>query len=297
MPSSARAQRILWVDNDPGQINSFVEALRDEGYHVFVAASITEAKKVVESTSDLDLVILDMMIPLHGDAEFDEFGKEANGGLSTGVALARWFRRTHRDLRLAGLSVRMDEEVASWFETYGAGYASKYHTRSIPKFLRFVQRALGQRVPVPIRALIVHGHDEHVKWSLKNFLQNRLGLPEPIVLHEQPSHGKTLIEKFEEHAADADVVFVLMTPDDEVVNEPERRARQNVVFELGYFLGVLGRRGGRVIILHKGRTAFPSDIAGLSYINIDGGVEAAAEEIRHELRAALGAAVDVGRLV
>ena len=83
---------------------------------------------------------------------------------------------------------------------------------------------------------------------------------------------------------------MLLTPDDPsaALSDPDaakRRARQNVIFELGFFLGQLGRRSGRVFLLHKGSLDLPSDISGLIYINIDHGVDAAGEQIRRELNA------------
>jgi len=96
------------------------------------------------------------------------------------------------------------------------------------------------------------------------------------------------MEKFEAEADDADVVFVLLTPDDQPSvtggsNDEKRRARQNVIFEMGYFLGKLRRRSGRVLLLHKGPLELPSDISGLVYINISNGVEGAGETIRQEI--------------
>ena len=138
------------------------------------------------------------------------------------------------------------------------------------------------------RAFIVHGHDQTAKLALKNYLQNVVGLPEPIILHERPSMGRTIVEKFEEEAANVDLVLVLLTPDDRGASTTDsddlkRRARQNVVFELGYFLGYFGRRSGKVILLHSGPLELPSDIAGLIYIDISNGIEAAGEDIRREV--------------
>ncbi|OGA67701.1 MAG: hypothetical protein A3G81_11210 [Betaproteobacteria bacterium RIFCSPLOWO2_12_FULL_65_14] len=114
-------------------------------------------------------------------------------------------------------------------------------------------------------------------------------MPEPIILHEQPSMGRTVIEKFEDYAADAQLAFVLLTPDDKVApadssNDLKRRARQNVILELGFFLGKLGRLSGRVFLLHKGPIELPSDLSGVIYIDITGGVDAAGETIRKELK-------------
>ena len=108
------------------------------------------------------------------------------------------------------------------------------------------------------------------------------------ILRDLPSHGRTIIEKFEDVAEHVDIVFVLLTPDDKAAlssapNDVKRRARQNVVFELGYFFAKLQRLGGRVILLHRGGLELPSDIAGLGYVDIGNGIEASGEEIRREL--------------
>jgi predicted nucleotide-binding protein len=86
------------------------------------------------------------------------------------------------------------------------------------------------------------------------------------------------------------VVFVLLTPDDTVVDPTasegeKRRARQNVILELGFFVGKLGRESGRVFLLHKGPIEIPSDIAGVEYIDISNGIKSAGQDIRRELLA------------
>lgn len=134
------------------------------------------------------------------------------------------------------------------------------------------------------KIFIVHGHDALARSELKNYLQNILKYPEPIILSEKILPGKTIIETFEEVAADVGVVFVLLTPDDFVENHPGR-ARQNVIFELGYFMGKFGRKSGRVIVLLKGDVDIPSDLLGVFYICIDQGIMAAGENIRRALRA------------
>src|SRR5882672_12504549 len=93
------------------------------------------------------------------------------------------------------------------------------------------------------RIFVVHGRDEEVRRALVAFLKD-LG-KEPIVLTELPSGGRTVIEKFEHYAAGVDYAVVLLTPDDlgglrSAKPEQRARARQNVLFELGYFVGKLG---------------------------------------------------------
>ncbi len=121
------------------------------------------------------------------------------------------------------------------------------------------------------RVFVVHGHDEAARESTARFLE-RLGI-EAIILHEKPNEGRTIIEKLE-HNASVDFAVVLLTPDDvgavaTSADTMNQRARQNVVLELGYFIGKLGR--DRVCALHKGGVELPSDILGVVYIPLDAG--------------------------
>ncbi len=126
----------------------------------------------------------------------------------------------------------------------------------------------GGKVMAPIpKIFIVHGHDNEAKAEVARFIE-RLGF-QPLILHEQVSKGRTVIEKFE---ANSDVGFavVLLTPDDEgsKKGQPAKpRARQNVVLELGYFVGRLGR--DRVCALRRGEVEIPSDFNGVVYETYD----------------------------
>jgi predicted nucleotide-binding protein len=120
------------------------------------------------------------------------------------------------------------------------------------------------------KVFIVHGHDNEAKEGTARFLE-KLGL-QLIVLHEQPNFGRTIIEKFETYSGDIVFAVVLLTPDDfgGIESAPETRkprARQNVIMELGYFMGRLGRF--RVCALHKGGVELPSDYQGVLYIELD----------------------------
>lgn len=116
------------------------------------------------------------------------------------------------------------------------------------------------------KVFIVHGHDSSAKYELKGLLIS-FGLT-PIILHELPNMGSSsIIEKFENNAKSIDLAIVLLTPDDIGYRKQSRnkkqRARQNVLFELGYFFGLLGR--GKVICVHKKDLEIPSDINGVMY--------------------------------
>ena len=116
---------------------------------------------------------------------------------------------------------------------------------------------------------IVHGKNEGAKDSAARFLTT-LGL-KPIVLHEQPNQGRTIIEKFEQYAQVA-FAIVLLTPDDtgaprDEGTGPKLRARQNVIFELGYFIGKLGRE--KTCALFVKDVELPSDFDGVLYVQLD----------------------------
>jgi predicted nucleotide-binding protein len=130
---------------------------------------------------------------------------------------------------------------------------------------------------------IVHGHSEAAKSQLKSFL-SALGL-EPIILAEQTHHGRTIIEELEYRSKTCSFVFVLMTPDD-IVGSGEtksaRRARQNVILELGWFMGRLGREN--VILMSQGDIELPSDVLGVLYLEFKTDVHEVAAEISKQLR-------------
>ena len=115
---------------------------------------------------------------------------------------------------------------------------------------------------------IVHGHNDKVKIDVARTL-DKLGL-NPIILHEQPNSGKTIIEKFEKYS-NVSFAIILLTDDDmgkakENINL-NPRARQNVVLEMGYFIGKLGRE--RVFILYTPGVELPSDLSGLLYTKLE----------------------------
>jgi predicted nucleotide-binding protein len=118
---------------------------------------------------------------------------------------------------------------------------------------------------------VVHGHDGEAKETVARFL-TKLDL-EPIILHEQANQGRTIIEKFETSSTHVAFAVVLLTPDDlgcaatASKDDLHPRARQNVILELGYFMGRLGRT--RVCALYKGGVELPSDFQGVVYIEFD----------------------------
>jgi len=139
--------------------------------------------------------------------------------------------------------------------------------------LEFYEAPAQSGGPAPVAApdlskvFVVHCHDEGAREAVARFIGD-LGF-QPIILHERANEGRTVIEKVEAHG-DVGFAVVLLTPDDEGCEKggtPGPRARQNVVLELGYFVGRLGRN--RVCALKRGELEIPSDFGGVVYEAFD----------------------------
>jgi len=158
--------------------------------------------------------------------------------------------------------------------------------------------------PFGDKVFIVHGHDETTKQSVARFLE-KLDL-DVVILHEHPDEGKTIIEKLESHSSEVDIGYavVLLTPDDMGMSKSNTgkdgadsslspRARQNVVFELGYFISRLGRK--RVRALYVEGVELPSDYKGVLYTQLDNS-GAWKLELAREIKAA-GIYLDLNKIV
>ena len=280
--------RIFIVDDDYAS-EILADTLRNVGHDVQRLHSADEALQEIEQIAAADLLILDVMMPPGGP------DPTTSGGRTAGMAVYRQLRKVNKSLPVLALTASSDKDVFIVFQQDPrTTVVPKWSAPSMSELLSRIDGVLGCAPTNPRpRSFIVHGHDEATKWAVKNYLQNTLGLPEPTILHEQPSFGRTIIEKFEAYSAESALVFVLLTPDDVVAgltatDEERRRARQNVILELGHFLGAFGRTAGRVFLLYKGPLELPSDLAGLCYIDISAGVEAAGEVLRKELAHVIG---------
>lgn len=136
------------------------------------------------------------------------------------------------------------------------------------------------------KVFVVHGRDKTALLETESLLR-RIGL-EPIVLHRMANNGMTLIEKFEKFS-DVKYAVVLLTPDDiGALNEDypnyRFRARQNVIFEMGFFYGKLGR--SNVCCIYKSNVELPSDIDGVAYLPYNQSVEEVEMALLRELKAA-----------
>jgi predicted nucleotide-binding protein len=152
--------------------------------------------------------------------------------------------------------------------------ASKQLDQALQKVIQgFSSRATAEEPPTSARAprvFVIHGHNIAIRETVARFIE-RLGSA-VIILNEQPSQGRTIIEKFES-LSDVDYAVAIMSADDvgaakSAAHSPmQSRARQNVVFELGFFAAKLGR--SRIAVLYEEGIELPSDFSGIVYIPID----------------------------
>jgi len=129
---------------------------------------------------------------------------------------------------------------------------------------------------------IIHGKDE-ARWrELKDIMKGDFNL-KPIILSEQPDTGATIIEKFEKYAQSCSCAIAIFTPDDEVMsgNVNYLQARPNVIYEIGWFCGKLGR--DKVILLLKEGTTIFSDFGGIIQKRFVKCIAEKANDIRKDL--------------
>lgn len=111
------------------------------------------------------------------------------------------------------------------------------------------------------KVFVVHGHDLHLRDEVCRVIES-LSLV-PVVLADTAGSSQTIIELIEKHGR-VDHAVCLLTADDiggARDGELRSRARQNVIWEVGYFFGVLGRN--RVSIVSDSNVELPSNILGL----------------------------------
>ncbi|HSY42449.1 MAG TPA: nucleotide-binding protein [Candidatus Acidoferrum sp.] len=135
-----------------------------------------------------------------------------------------------------------------------------------PRIKRPAESAANKAKP---KIFLVHGQNEAIREMVARFIE-KLGC-EAIILHEQPNQGKTIFQKFHDHSA-VEFAVVLLTGDDRggridiSFDGQSKRARQNVILEMGFFLGKLGAQN--VCCLYEDGVELPSDYDGMLYVSL-----------------------------
>lgn len=204
----------------------------------------------------------------------DELGSMASGAID---AFRIWYG--HARALFSRYFAKDNEDYSAFINEYpgGRSYAYQVFYRNVyPHYVTLldtinsIDNDVDKRKTI-VRSnevFIVHGHDLSMRDTVDGFLK-RIGL-KPVILANQSNEGRTLIEKFEQRTLKIDYAVVLFSDQEDVGrahNETvlKSRARQNVILELGYFIGKLGR--SRVCVLKKGNVEPPSDIHG--FVSID----------------------------
>lgn len=266
--------RILVVDDNAEFLEAVARFLSSD-FVVDVALSVPEALRQL-SDREYDAAVVDMRFREGPEAGLQVLDYIKSNNMATAPIV------------LTG-HASVENAIAALRDFDSSDYILKSQRDTPVRLLRSLLRIVKGKGGLRPRSFIVHGHDGATLYELKDYLQSTLGLPPPLVLRDLPSLGRTVVEKLEEETCGVDLVFVLLTPDDIAVppgvrDLEKRRARQNVIFELGYFYGRLQRSSGRILLLYKGDLELPSDITGIVYVDITGGIVSAGEGIRKELR-------------
>ena len=132
------------------------------------------------------------------------------------------------------------------------------------------------------KVFIIHGHDKVARLELEKLLKEfKL---DPIVLQDTPGESlDTIISKFERAAKECVAAIALFTPDDEL-KDGMFRPRQNVVLELGYFMGRDQQQDRKIIILKRNPIEGPSDIHGIETFNFEKSVEEVSMKLQKQLK-------------
>jgi predicted nucleotide-binding protein len=288
------AESVILADNEFGAKSSPPKIQQENMARRPVQAEAPQPAKFSEGELRAGIVRLNKRVaaiegfdPNSVQSQFDDPGLEALKA-SIADALDRTFGNDTVERRRYGNAADFDTGPISMYERTSIQEVRTSVKASRDRNLALLKQAIasleeqleemgeteeraGSEEPIsrtPSRKIfVVHGHDEGARETVARFIE-RIGF-EPIILHEQANRGRTIIEKVEAHG-DVDFAVVLLTPDDVGGTSPEAlrpRARQNVILELGYFVGLLSR--ARVCALRKGDLEIPSDYAGVVYQPFD----------------------------
>lgn len=276
---------ILLADNDIEFLKTQREILEAEGYSVIPAASLLEAKRILKARQ-VSLLILDIRL-IDDDDEKDV----------SGLILAKEIGRAVPKIILTRFPTYEAVRDALGPTVDGLSSADNFIAKQegADALLLAVRKVMAsEHINTRRDVFIVHGHDEAAREAVARFIE-KLGL-RPIILREQPGKGSAIIEQIE-HYSEVGFVVVLFTGDDvgypkDSAREKRPRARQNVIFELGFFVGKLGR--ARVCSLYKEGVEILSDYQGVLYIPLDPS-EGWKLKLAQEIREA-GISVDLSKI-
>jgi CheY-like chemotaxis protein len=278
-----KGKNIFIIEDDRSMREFLILNLENVGCIVSSVNNVDDAfDTFAKNEISFEIAIVDMYIPQSSDLKIDR--------IMRGEELSYMIKKNSPGTKIIGISLHFEKVLRTPLKDLFSAFISKddlpleSHPIILFETIESILQSPLNKLP---KIFIIHGKNEIKLLELNNYIQNDLKLGRPIILREKASSGKTIIEKFETEARDTDLVFALMTPDDSALLTDEveiGRARQNVIFELGYFYASLKRCRGKIILLIENPLEIPSDLLGIVYINISRGIKAADNEIKNELR-------------
>jgi hypothetical protein len=204
-----------------------------------------------------------------------------------GLRLARAIKKEWPQIPLVCLSNIVSADAVEWFKRYGIGYFHKHQLASSMRlFLRTIEQAVTGLKPPP-STLIVHGHADRLLGELKDYLVGELQWSEVRALKEIPSTGRTVLQKFSDEAQEADLIFMLLSPEDITFASADQlesgQGNNGLGFELGHFLGSSNRRQCKVVVLMTAGAALPLSAGEVAVIDASAGLPSVQDRMRLEL--------------
>ncbi|HXT68564.1 MAG TPA: TIR domain-containing protein [Vicinamibacterales bacterium] len=249
--------RVLIADDKADQLETWSGVLEDAGFSVLAARSVSEVRDILDGESQPDLAVLDLHLNTGQPNDL------------SGLLLAKEFSSDRLPIILFSDSLTVKALLAlrpprGSVPTPGIDVVSK--EEGAPALVDAVRAAYKPRV------FVAHGRDLRTKQEVVEFLQGSRTMP--VSLESVSGTGQVLIEKFVRNA-NVHFAVVLMTPDDvgrcrKGEKKFRHRARQNVIFELGYFLGKLGRNRVAALYREDGeKLELPSNYEGVAMIRME----------------------------
>jgi hypothetical protein len=259
---------------DHQQAIFFIQQIRDANFRTFFSAAKQLFQYLEEKAKDNVEYIkysteikkwegwLNRAIDNRSESIPDDFNEAKSLGFSLYYYIAKNPEESQRLIFLLFVKRDVDDNLIEFNRTF-----LEYFNKSLEDIFRVDTQPKEEMIEKNIvgnKIFIVHGLDNELKREVQLFVE-RCDL-DSVVLHECPSKGRTIIDKLIEESMDACYIIALLSPDDELA-DGNNRARQNVILEIGYFLGRLGK--SKVRMLKKGEVEIPSDLHGILYTDFD----------------------------
>lgn len=258
---------ILLIDDEINFSQKLIEFLYNKGHFTVYFDEVIDAYDYINEERTYDLAIIDLMLP-------PDFKDE-------GLHLLEKIRELYSKLPIIMISQKNEKMTSIVDRAFSIGihkFLDKNESTfwiDISNTIKEIEKKMNDRI------FISHGHNELLKYKLKDFVQNHL-LKEPLILSEMPNNGLTVVEKLEDASKLCNMAIVLLTKDDET-KDGGLRARQNVIHEIGFFQGKYGR--DKVVLLCEQGVEIFSNISGILRIEFSAEhFEQVYEDLRRELK-------------